>query len=821
MKIALVAPSSVPFVVGGAEKLWWGLTQHINRHTPHELELIKLPSPERNFWEVVESYERFSNLDLRHFDAVLSTKYPAWMVEHPNHVVYLQHTLRGLYDTWPRLLPTVLPRLPGQLAKLGRLLSSDHVSREMLPEIFGSLREWRGHGGEETGLMDFPGALIRAVVHKLDSIALAPGAIKHHAAISQTVRRRAGYFPDGTPVTVVPHPSNLEGLEGPSLGEEFVFTASRLDGPKRIDMIIDAYRHCRTQMPLVIAGDGPMAGSWREKASGDARVRFLGRISDEQMVEHYRKAALVVFVPHDEDMGLITLEAMQAGKPVVTVSDAGGVAEFVQDGVNGRVVPPDVRALGKAINELLESPDKRERMGLAARRSAAEVTWSRTTSCLLGAMTHHASERKTSAHEKEPAAQDRLRLLVLNTFDVWPPDSGGRKRIYHLYRGIAQWADVTLLNLGPVGTEPIERYFEPHFKEVVIPASPEFSRREGRLGFQLKRSVGDIAALMHWPLLKEYVSAFKSLSADADVVIATHCYMGPLIDFNWRGRVWYDAHNVEADMKADILGLQRPMAPARNERYRSRNSAAWEALNSVMAAEGQLVKRSEQVWAVSKADLQRLADLYGPPAGVMQVVPNGTTVPDPVTLEPSHRAERKARLGIPPQTGLALFVGSNHGPNNAAAQHVVRLAGMLPGWRFAFVGSVCETITGTLPPNVMPLGRLSEKELWALLAAADVGLNPMEQGSGTNLKILDYAAHGVLVLSTPVGLRGGVLVAGEHAIALDLEQFVSTLVELEHELPAPREVMRRRAYMTVKTVCSWSSIATGIQRFGESMQTAS
>ncbi len=56
MKIALVAPSAVPFTPGGAERLWWGLTNYVNRHTGHAMELIKLPSPERNLWEIVQSY---------------------------------------------------------------------------------------------------------------------------------------------------------------------------------------------------------------------------------------------------------------------------------------------------------------------------------------------------------------------------------------------------------------------------------------------------------------------------------------------------------------------------------------------------------------------------------------------------------------------------------------------------------------------------------------------------------------------------------------------------------------------------------------------
>ena len=93
MKIALIAPSGVPFAVGGAEKLWWGLLHHTNQLSGHQMELIKLPSAERYFAELMASYQRFSELDLSHFDRVISTKYPAWMVAHPDPVSYTHLTL--------------------------------------------------------------------------------------------------------------------------------------------------------------------------------------------------------------------------------------------------------------------------------------------------------------------------------------------------------------------------------------------------------------------------------------------------------------------------------------------------------------------------------------------------------------------------------------------------------------------------------------------------------------------------------------------------------------------------------------------------------
>jgi glycosyltransferase involved in cell wall biosynthesis len=95
------------------------------------------------------------------------------------------------------------------------------------------------------------------------------------------------------------------------------------------------------------------------------------------------------------------------------------------------------------------------------------------------------------------------------------------------------------------------------------------------------------------------------------------------------------------------------------------------------------------------------------------------------------------------------------------------------------VGSVCDADGLPLPPaNVLLVGRVSDAELRVWLAAADVGLNPMVSGSGTNLKMLEYAAAGVPILSTPFGGRGGILEAGRHYRAAEIADFPRALGEL-------------------------------------------
>ena len=94
MKIAILGPSPVPFTIGGVENMLWGLCETINQQTGHQAELIKLPSKEYDFWSLIDSYHAFYSLDLNHFDAVVCTKYPAWMVNHKKPIYYITHRLR-------------------------------------------------------------------------------------------------------------------------------------------------------------------------------------------------------------------------------------------------------------------------------------------------------------------------------------------------------------------------------------------------------------------------------------------------------------------------------------------------------------------------------------------------------------------------------------------------------------------------------------------------------------------------------------------------------------------------------------------------------
>jgi glycosyltransferase involved in cell wall biosynthesis len=378
--VAIVAPCPVPYVIGGAENLWRGLQDHLNEHTPHQAEIIKLPSREHAFFDLVDSYRRFAELDLTGFDVVVSGKYPAWMVSHPRHVCYMLHPLRGLYDTYHFFgLPDVAEDGPAPVRELRAFMATHAGERAALDELFARVDALRGGPGD----FSFPGPLIREIVHFLDGIAFAPGAIRAYGAISAAVRDRPGYFPAGAPVFVAHPPGRVPPAR--ARRGRYLLSAGRLDGAKRIDLLIAALAHAGDDVELRIAGTGPEEAALRELAAGDPRVTLLGRVSDAELAELYARCRAVAFIPYEEDFGLVALEAMALGKPVITCTDSGGPRELVQDGVTGFVADPQPEAIGAAIRSLWSGRALRTQMGRAAAERARAVTWDPVVTALEAA----------------------------------------------------------------------------------------------------------------------------------------------------------------------------------------------------------------------------------------------------------------------------------------------------------------------------------------------------------------------------------------------------------------------------------------------------
>jgi len=323
--------------------------------------------------------------------------------------------------------------------------------------------------------------------------------------------------------------------------------------------------------------------------------------------------------------------------------------------------------------------------------------------------------------------------------------------------------------------------------------------------------------MLHGGQIPELRAAFRALARQADVVVCAHVYLAPLVQELWQGPVWYDAHNVESDMKAMVLN--QPLLEAKEVNadlaVQAPNLQAFDfvvqCVRLVAAVEARLVQQAERVWAVSEQDRQRFTALFGRETERIELVSNGTHLPQEPWLDAAQRGALKSKSGLGTRP-LALLVAGYHGPNLAAVDDVLQLAERCPEWSFVIAGSVCHYLDGrSLVANVLSLGIVDESALRALLCAADVGLNPMRSGSGTNLKMLDYAGHGLLIVSTPVGARGMAFRADTHYLEREVKDFASTLHTLASQCPSPLPEMRSAARALAEKTYAWEVIAADLK----------
>lgn len=132
-----------------------------------------------------------------------------------------------------------------------------------------------------------------------------------------------------------------------TIKEAYFLSVGRLAWSKQIDIIIEAAN--RLQIPLKIAGTGPEEKRLRDVAG--LTVEFLGGVNDETLSELYRGAKATIFAALDEDFGIVPVESMAAGTPVIGLHQ-GGVAETVVDGKTGVLFnQPTVESLVEAIEK--------------------------------------------------------------------------------------------------------------------------------------------------------------------------------------------------------------------------------------------------------------------------------------------------------------------------------------------------------------------------------------------------------------------------------------------------------------------------------------
>lgn len=321
MRIAIVN-NAVPFLRGGAEHLAEALVAKLEEFG-HQATLVRIPfrwdPPEKIAEQIVSSrLFRFPNID-----RVVALKFPAYYVRHPDKIVWLLHQFRQAYDWWGT---------PQGLADS----SSGRRIREMICAADNEyLRE----------------------AHKVyTNSSVTGGRLLRFNGISSE--------------PLLPPLGNADGFHNKAYGD-YILCLGRLNATKRQHLVVQALRHCRTGVRVVVAGRAETESDVAaiEQITSQSRFRdritFLNRfISEEEKADLLSQALACAYLPYDEDSyGYVTLEACLSHKPVITCSDSGGIHELVRHGESGSIVSPDPAAIAAEMDRLFLDKGLAQRFG--------------------------------------------------------------------------------------------------------------------------------------------------------------------------------------------------------------------------------------------------------------------------------------------------------------------------------------------------------------------------------------------------------------------------------------------------------------------------
>lgn len=345
VKNILICTSQVPLRYGGTEILVDRLREALNRRG-FQVDVVSIPFRDYPNKEILKGHLVWRLLDLtesdgQKVDMVIATKFPSYLVQHPNKVTWLVHQFRQAYD---------------------------FVGTKLSP--FADTPEDK--------------SLLR-VIHRLDTAALAES--RRLFTISGNVAKRLKRY-NGLEATPLYPPPQHEGLYRNDGYGDYVLSIGRLNLLKRVDLLIEAMALAKSTARCLIVGEGPeetrLKRLVRERRIGD-KVEFRGFVDEQQLLDLYAGCFAFFFAPYDEDYGLVTLEAFNSQKPVITASDSGGVLEFVEDDRTGYIASPESPAqFADYIDRLYADRMLCQRLGETAHEKVREITWDHTVDRLMG-----------------------------------------------------------------------------------------------------------------------------------------------------------------------------------------------------------------------------------------------------------------------------------------------------------------------------------------------------------------------------------------------------------------------------------------------------
>jgi len=396
---------------------------------------------------------------------------------------------------------------------------------------------------------------------------------------------------------------------------------------------------------------------------------------------------------------------------------------------------------------------------------------------------------------KKTGLQEKF-ILALNDYDSFKNSGGGGVRTRGIYEAVNNWCPVVFVCFS--GSDEITVRNE-NDKTIVfcIPKTEEHVQAQLKVNSYFHVSADDIVAHRYCSSNKILVSIYNILKTLSRNIIVEHPYMAS-IPISFGDRFIYSSQNNETEIKRGLL-QHHPLCE--------------ELIGDIEIIERSAVECSAATIAVSQQDARSFSKGVRT-AGPIIVVNNGAT--EPVVPSADELAIVKKQIETEKSV---VFIGSAHMPNVDAVKYIIDvLAPSSPDIVFHIIGSVCATFEGVSVNNIHFWGMLSEEMKSAVMQSCPVAINTVVGGGGSNIKLADYFANGLFVVTTPFGLRGYPKSVREHLIVAELGDFKTTIKDALKLVNKEKKVERSKRKQLFKLSLSMVAEAEGIVSLLKNME---
>ena len=377
------------------------------------------------------------------------------------------------------------------------------------------------------------------------------------------------------------------------------------------------------------------------------------------------------------------------------------------------------------------------------------------------------TKRKASGSSRDE--KDRKKILSVSTYPIYPPKGGGQSRVFYLCRELSKVFDVHVICLVDGAESATIHQISDSFSVEYVPANKAFRKRDRELYRRSGIPTTDVVMVDYYEEASSFIKTIRSAITKADVLIAEQSYVYPLLlKYSFKNQILiYNSQNVELTLKKQMF-CKSPMVDM---------VCAW-----VEKAESKACRDADLIVYCSAEDKVNMEHIYPQiSCGTSTIIENCAASETISYLSSSER--RKIKDRVYPNGSIGLFVASWHQPNIDAVRDLSIIASQTPEILYIVVGSVSayfDQSGDVISGNIIFTGMVSDDEKDLFLQLADFAVNPMSTGSGTNIKMFDYLAAGLPLISTEVGMRGIEAPKGFVSIST-LDNFPSTIKSILNE----------------------------------------